>query len=138
VSVGEEESVVREFAASSLIAYPVLLDPTSRVADALDVVAPPTLMVLDRNGRWSCESGLVDEATIENVRGRARAESPNERAGQRAGPVRNQPSTVGLLQDDEENPTVWSRPRGLVVATGEASLQEITDMRWSGMPLRLR
>ncbi len=68
VSVGEEEATVREFAQENPFEYPVLLDPGSRVADSFEVMALPTIVVLDRHGRVVLkESGLTDAATIEKA-----------------------------------------------------------------------
>ncbi|QQR72040.1 MAG: TlpA family protein disulfide reductase [Holophagales bacterium] len=68
VSVGEEEATVRQFAQENPFEYPVLLDPGSRVADSFEVMALPTIVVLDRHGRVVLkESGLTDAATIEKA-----------------------------------------------------------------------
>jgi thiol-disulfide isomerase/thioredoxin len=48
---GEDEQTVRDFVADSPFAYPVLLDPMDEMAVALDVMALPTMMIVDREGR---------------------------------------------------------------------------------------
>ncbi|HVS01501.1 MAG TPA: TlpA disulfide reductase family protein, partial [Thermoanaerobaculia bacterium] len=48
VNVGEQEEVVRAFAARNPYPYPVLLDPAEQVSRDLRVIAFPTLLVLDQ------------------------------------------------------------------------------------------
>jgi peroxiredoxin len=68
VSVGEDLDTVRHFVAEKPFDYPVLLDPQSEVADPLGVMALPTIMVVDRQGRLVFrESGLVAGETLEQV-----------------------------------------------------------------------
>jgi len=65
VDVGEEESMVRGFVAKRPFPYPVLLDPSAEVADALGVTGLPTLMILDTEGRVSyLDSGVLSEREI--------------------------------------------------------------------------
>ncbi len=51
VDVGEPEEVVRAFVEKRPFPYPVLLDPANTVADKLQILALPTLMILDREGQ---------------------------------------------------------------------------------------
>ncbi len=51
VDVGEPEETVRAFVEKRPFPYPVLLDPANTVADKLQILALPTLMILDREGR---------------------------------------------------------------------------------------
>ena len=68
VAVGEDLDTVRSFVAEQPFDYPVLLDPQSEVADPLGVLALPTIMVLDRQGRLVFrEAGLVAAETLEQV-----------------------------------------------------------------------
>ncbi len=65
VDVGEEESMVRGFVEKRPFPYPVLLDPSAEVADALGVTGLPTLMILDTEGRVSyLDSGILSEREI--------------------------------------------------------------------------
>jgi thiol-disulfide isomerase/thioredoxin len=65
VDVGEEEARVRGFVDKRPFPYPVLLDPSAEVADALGVTGLPTLMILDTEGRVSyLDSGVLSEREI--------------------------------------------------------------------------
>jgi cytochrome c biogenesis protein CcmG, thiol:disulfide interchange protein DsbE len=65
VDVGEEEARVRGFVDERPFPYPVLLDPSAEVADALGVTGLPTLMILDTEGRVSyLDSGVLGEREI--------------------------------------------------------------------------
>jgi thiol-disulfide isomerase/thioredoxin len=65
VDVGEEESMVRGFVEKRPFPYPVLLDSSAEVADALGVTGLPTLMILDTEGRVSyLDSGVLSEREI--------------------------------------------------------------------------
>ncbi len=50
VSLGEPETVVREFVAKRPFAYPVLIDPTDIVATRYGLFILPTVVLLDRDG----------------------------------------------------------------------------------------
>jgi thiol-disulfide isomerase/thioredoxin len=66
-NVGEELDTVRSFLKSRPLPYTVVLDPDD-VAGHLGIVALPTLMVIDKQGRVSYfEPGLADGATIRQV-----------------------------------------------------------------------
>lgn len=74
VSVGEDEATVREYLSQHAPAYPVLFDPASKAADSYEVVALPTVILIDRQGRVVLrESGLVDAATLERAIAKALA-----------------------------------------------------------------
>lgn len=64
-NVGEDEATVRGFVKDKPFPYPVLLDPDSKVSGNLGVIALPTLMVIDTNGKVTLlRSGLVDGPTL--------------------------------------------------------------------------
>ncbi len=63
VNSGEDEETVRSFAAKNPFAYPVLLDPEDSLAAKLDVVALPTLVVIDRSGKVAFFQDGIAEAT---------------------------------------------------------------------------
>ncbi len=50
VSLGEPETVVREFVAKRPFAYPVLVDPADTVASRYGLFILPTVVLLDRDG----------------------------------------------------------------------------------------
>ncbi|MEM7049171.1 MAG: TlpA disulfide reductase family protein [Acidobacteriota bacterium] len=51
IAIGEDESTVREFVSRKPFDYPVLLDPVEELAFELGVVALPTLLIADAEGR---------------------------------------------------------------------------------------
>ncbi len=50
VSLGEPETVVREFVADRPFAYPVLIDPNDYIASKYGIFILPTVVLLDREG----------------------------------------------------------------------------------------
>jgi len=50
VSLGEPETVVREFVAKRPFPYPVLVDPTDTIASRYNLFILPTVVLLDRDG----------------------------------------------------------------------------------------
>jgi cytochrome c biogenesis protein CcmG/thiol:disulfide interchange protein DsbE len=63
-NVGEQPETVRAFLKDKPIPYPVLIDPDD-VAGKLGVLALPTLMVIDKQGRITYfEAGLTDASTL--------------------------------------------------------------------------
>jgi peroxiredoxin len=74
VDSGEESAVVERFVAKNPFAYPVLLDPEDSLALALSVVALPTLVIVDREGRISwINEGIADAETLRRELERAGA-----------------------------------------------------------------
>lgn len=68
VDVAEERQVVEEFVAESPFPYPVLLDPSDEISMDLGLVALPTLMVVNTDGKVTyLESGLVDRNRLERL-----------------------------------------------------------------------
>jgi peroxiredoxin len=51
IDLGEDEATVRRFVADNPYPYPVLLDPGDTLMYELGIVALPTVMVLDREGK---------------------------------------------------------------------------------------
>lgn len=51
INSGEEVDLVKSFAKPGTFSYPVLLDPTDSLSLELDVVALPTLVVIDKAGK---------------------------------------------------------------------------------------
>jgi cytochrome c biogenesis protein CcmG, thiol:disulfide interchange protein DsbE len=67
-NVGEEESTVRSFLKDKPFPYPVLLDPEDKVSAKLGVVALPTLIVIDKQGKVALfHPGLADAATLRKI-----------------------------------------------------------------------
>lgn len=50
ISLGEPETVVREFVADRPFAYPVLIDPNDHIASKYGIFILPTVVLLDRDG----------------------------------------------------------------------------------------
>lgn len=66
VSTGEDASTVREFVTRRPFPYAVLVDPEESLSIALDVLALPTLVVMDREGRITYRNtGVADAEAIE-------------------------------------------------------------------------
>jgi cytochrome c biogenesis protein CcmG/thiol:disulfide interchange protein DsbE len=67
--VGETKETVRSFMKDNPhVGIPVLLDPESKVSDALGVQGLPTLMVVDRKGRVMVfHTGLTDGPTLQHI-----------------------------------------------------------------------
>ncbi len=66
VDSGEEEEVVRSFVERHPFSYPVILDVQDRWVTDLEVMALPTLVIIDRQGRVVFnEAGI---ATVEELR----------------------------------------------------------------------
>ena len=67
-NVGEDESTVRSFLKGKPFPYPVLLDPEDKVSSQLGVVALPTLMIIDKNGKVALfHTGVADGATVRKI-----------------------------------------------------------------------
>jgi len=65
VATGEEIGIVRDFVGRRPFLYAVLVDPEETIAAALDIVALPTLVVMDRKGRIAYRhTGVADAETI--------------------------------------------------------------------------
>jgi len=65
VSTGEETGTVRDFVARKPFPYAVLVDPEEVIGTALDIMALPTLVVMDRQGRIAYRhTGVADAETI--------------------------------------------------------------------------
>lgn len=67
-NVGEDEPTVRSFLKSRPFPYPVLLDPEDKVSAKLGVVALPTLMIIDKQGKVALfHTGVADGATVRKI-----------------------------------------------------------------------
>jgi len=67
-NVGEESDTVKQFLKEKPFPYPVLLDPKQSVATDLGVLALPTLMVIDKQGKISYfQSGIADGDTLRQL-----------------------------------------------------------------------
>ena len=67
-NVGEEKDVVTQFLKDKPFPYPVLLDPTQAVATDLKVIALPTLLVIDKQGKVSYfQQGIADGDTLRQL-----------------------------------------------------------------------
>ncbi len=65
VSTGEEIGLVREFVSRKPFPYAVLVDPEETIGGVLEIVALPTLVVMDRKGRIAYRhTGIADAETI--------------------------------------------------------------------------
>lgn len=65
VSTGEEIGIVRDFVGRRPFLYAVLVDPEETIGAVLDIVALPTLVVMDRKGRIAYRhTGVADAETI--------------------------------------------------------------------------
>jgi peroxiredoxin len=72
VNSGEDEETVRRFVTKNPFAYPVLLDPEDSLAAKLDVIALPTLVVLDRKGKVVFfQEGIAEAKAIRDELARA-------------------------------------------------------------------
>jgi thiol-disulfide isomerase/thioredoxin len=68
VNSGEDEETVRRFVADRPFAFPVLLDPEEEVSTRLAVIALPSLMIVDREGRVSYfRAGIVPEKRMREL-----------------------------------------------------------------------
>ena len=77
VATGEPEELVAGHLASHPTPYPELVDPDERLGTAIEVVALPTLVVVDREGRIAWRStGLTDRSTLEDAFAAAGAKPP--------------------------------------------------------------
>ena len=66
--VGEETATVKKFLQEKPFPYPVILDPEQSVSNALGVLALPTLMVIDKQGKVSYfQSGVADGDTVRQL-----------------------------------------------------------------------
>ena len=66
VDVAEERSIVEEFVEDNPFPYPVLLDPEDRLSAELGLMALPTLMVVDREGKVIYfQAGVVAKKKLE-------------------------------------------------------------------------
>lgn len=67
-NVGEDEPTVRSFLKNKPFPYPVLLDPKDEVSSRLGVVALPTLMIIDKQGKVALfHTGVADGATVRKI-----------------------------------------------------------------------
>jgi peroxiredoxin len=74
IDSGEEAETVERFVAGSPFPYPVLLDPEDSLGLALGVVALPTLVIVDRDGRISyVKEGIADAEILRRELERAGA-----------------------------------------------------------------
>lgn len=65
VDVGEDEKTVRRFVQRRPFPYPVLLDPKDELSAKLGILALPTLMILDKEGKVSFfQAGISDARTL--------------------------------------------------------------------------
>jgi thiol-disulfide isomerase/thioredoxin len=65
VDVGEDEKTVRRFVQQRPFPYPVLLDPKDELSPKLGILALPTLMILDKEGKISYfQAGISDARTL--------------------------------------------------------------------------
>ena len=65
LATGEETATVRGFVARKSFPYAVLVDPEEKLGGVLDIVALPTLVVMDRRGRIAFRhTGVADAETI--------------------------------------------------------------------------
>lgn len=65
VSLGEPDSVVREFVADDPFPYPVAVDSDEVLGELLQIYALPTVMVVDGEGRISyLQPGISDAETL--------------------------------------------------------------------------
>ena len=67
-NVGEDEPTVRSFLKNKPFPYPVLLDPEDKVSSKLGVVALPTLIIIDKQGKVALfHTGVADGATVRKI-----------------------------------------------------------------------
>ncbi len=68
VDVAEEPAAVRSFVQKNPFPYPVLLDPEDEVSAKLGLMALPTLMVIDREGKVVyLDAGVMDRPHLEKL-----------------------------------------------------------------------
>ena len=68
ISLGERREVVASFVDKEPFDYPVLLDPKEELGLALEVIALPTVVVVDADGMIRFEQpGITDAGTIRRV-----------------------------------------------------------------------
>ncbi len=76
VATGEEAATVRNFVARKPFPYAVLVDPEELLGGRLEILALPTLVVMDARGRIAYRhSGVADADTIEAALSAAAAAS---------------------------------------------------------------
>jgi peroxiredoxin len=67
-SVGEDEKTVRAFVKDKPFPYPVLIDPKDELSAKLGIVALPTLMVIDKQGKVTYfQPGLADATSLRKI-----------------------------------------------------------------------
>jgi peroxiredoxin len=67
-SVGEDADVVRKFLKERPAPYPVLLDPEEEVSGRFEILALPTLLVVDRQGKIAQKlEGITDGDTLRKL-----------------------------------------------------------------------
>jgi thiol-disulfide isomerase/thioredoxin len=65
VSVGEEANTVRDFVAHTPSPYPVLIDPEDKLSPQFGIVALPTVLIVDKNGKVAYFNfGISDAPTL--------------------------------------------------------------------------
>lgn len=64
IDLGEEEDTVRAFVQKNPLPYPVLMDPDGEVSDRFGVLALPTVIVVDRQGKIAFSRGGITGADI--------------------------------------------------------------------------
>jgi thiol-disulfide isomerase/thioredoxin len=65
VSLGEPDSVVREFVENDPFPYPVAIDSEEVLGELLQIYALPTVMVVDTEGRITyLQAGISDAETL--------------------------------------------------------------------------
>ena len=65
VSSGEDASTVRDFVARKPFPYPVLVDPDEALSGPLEIMALPTLVVMDARGKIAYRhTGVADAEAI--------------------------------------------------------------------------
>lgn len=76
IDSGEDEATVRRFVERNPFPYPVLLDEDDSVGLGLDILALPTVVVVDRAGRVVyMNTGIADAETLRRELARAGASS---------------------------------------------------------------
>jgi cytochrome c biogenesis protein CcmG/thiol:disulfide interchange protein DsbE len=67
-SVGEDEKTVRAFVKDKPFPYPVLIDPKDELSNKLRIIALPTLLVIDKEGKVTYfQAGVSDAGSLRKI-----------------------------------------------------------------------
>lgn len=67
-NVGEEVDTVRSFLKDRPVPYPTLVDPEDKLSERLEILALPTLLIVDKKGEVSYfHEGLTDADTLRQL-----------------------------------------------------------------------